>query len=90
MVALIPTKSSRTVTWPLLVGGCMATEEKDREFFAGRCAIGHGGSLGGIGRIMREVWRRRDETDRTMGVGCGQEVHWRNVMREEGLEILLV
>lgn len=90
MVALIPTGLSRTVAWPLLVGGCMATEPKDREFFAGRCAIGRGGSLGGIKRVMREVWRRRDESDRVMGVGCGQEIHWRDVMKEEGLEILLV
>lgn len=90
MAALIPTGLSRTVAWPLLVGGCMATEPKDREFFAVRCVSGSGGSLQGIKRVMREVWRRRDETDRVMGVGRGQEVHWRNVMREEGLEILLV
>lgn len=90
MVALIPAGLSRTVAWPLLVGGCMATELKDREFFAGRCAVGCGGSLYGVGKVMKEVWRRRDETDRVMGVGHGQEVHWRSVMREEGLAILLV
>lgn len=90
MVALIPAGLSRTVAWPLLVGGCMATELKDREFFAGRCGAGRGGSLEGVERVMRGVWKRRDETDRVMGVGCGQEVHWRSVMREEGLEILLL
>lgn len=68
----------------------MATEPKDREFFAVRCAAGSGGSLQGIRRVMREVWRRRDESDRVMGIGHGQEIHWRNVMRDEGLEILLV
>lgn len=90
MVALIPAGLSRTVAWPLLVGGCMATELKDREFFAGRCGAGRGGSLEGVERVMRGVWKRRDETDRVMGVGCGQEVHWRSVMKEEGLEILLL
>lgn len=90
MIALIPAGLSRIVAWPLLVGGCMATEQKDREFFTGRCAAGHGGSLRDIERVMREVWKRRDETDRIMGAGHGQEVHWRSVMREQGLEILLV
>lgn len=90
MIALIPVSLSRVVAWPLLIGGCIAIEEKDREFFAGRCASGYGDTLCGIEKVMREVWRRTDESDQRMGVGCGQEVHWRSVMRDQGMEILLV
>lgn len=88
VVALVPIGLSRTIMWPLLVGGCIAIEPQDREYFASRCTCG--GVLSGVSAIMLEVWKRSDERDLKHGVGRGQEVHWRTVMRDLGMELLLV
>lgn len=88
MVALVPIGLSRAIMWPLLVGGCIAIEPQDREYFASRCACG--GVLSGVSEVMLEVWKRSDERDLKHGVGRGQEVHWRTVMRDLGMELLLV
>jgi hypothetical protein len=88
MVTLVPIRLNRTIMWPLLVGGCIAIEPQDREYFASRCTCG--GVLSGVAAIMLEVWKRSDERDLKHGVGRGQEVHWRTVMRDLGMELLLV
>ncbi|KAH0610227.1 uncharacterized protein H6S33_011754 [Morchella sextelata] len=84
----VPIRLNRTIMWPLLVGGCIAIEPQDREYFASRCTCG--GVLSGVAAIMLEVWKRSDERDLKHGVGRGQEVHWRTVMRDLGMELLLV
>ncbi|RPB01714.1 hypothetical protein L873DRAFT_1788072 [Choiromyces venosus 120613-1] len=84
ILSLLPARANRTVGWPILIGGCLAITESDREFFLSKCQ-----GMEVVAKIMREVWRRRDRDEAKWGIGVGAEVHWRNVMRECGWEVLL-
>jgi hypothetical protein len=77
----------RCLVWVLLIGGSVAGPRSEfRQWFEGRCQeMGEGmewGSFGRMRRVLEAVWREEEET-RT-------SVHWRDVMKREGWEDLLL
>ncbi|KAI9814890.1 MAG: hypothetical protein M1832_005618 [Thelocarpon impressellum] len=82
-----PEGFDRSLVWPFLVGGSAATADSPfRRVFQGRIEqLGEHAEYGSFGRVVRllqEVWRQSDER--------GQNVHWRDVMQQNGWHFLLI
>ena len=82
-----PEGFDRSIVWPLLVTGAQSTPGSSfRTVMADRIAkMGEQAEFGSFGRMVRllqEVWRLNDEE--------GQNVHWRDVMRQNGWDFLLI
>ena len=87
-----PDGFDRSLVWPLLIGGSMSTpDSRFRGVLEGRIAMlgehSEFGSFGRMVRLLREVWR---QADGTMHGGEGQNVHWRDVMKQKGWDFLLI
>jgi len=81
-----PEGFDRSLVWVMLIGGGVAGPESGfRRFFEERCVLlGEEGNYGSFGRmrtVLEEVWRLRE---------AGDEATWREVMRVQGWEYLLV
>jgi hypothetical protein len=88
VIALPPSKYDKSLVFPLCVAGCMTDDPTLRQFFSGRLDMNSPvGNCGKTVELMAEVWRRRD-----LGIlrPDGTMYGWRDVMKETGLEILLV
>ena len=86
-----PDGFDRSIVWPLLIAGAQSTPGSSfRHVIADRIAcLGEGAEFGSFGRMIRllqEVWRLSDEN----GGGEGQNVHWRDVMQQNGWDFLLI
>ena len=87
-----PEGFDRSLVWPLLIGGSQSTPSSPfRHVFADRVArLGEQadfGSFGRMKRLLQEVWRQSDDQARA---GDRQNVHWRDVMRQQGWDFLLI
>ncbi|KAI9841386.1 MAG: hypothetical protein M1837_000718 [Sclerophora amabilis] len=87
-----PEGFDRSLVWPLLIGGSVATPSSPfRSIFQDRIdRLGEHAEFGSFGRMKRlllEVWRQADEpvTDEQ-----SESVHWRGVMQQEGWDFLLI
>lgn len=81
-----PDGFDRSLVWPMLIGGGAAgVDSSFRRLFEARCSLlGEEATYGSFGRmktVLEEVWRLRE---------YGEEVTWREIMRAEGREDLLV
>ncbi|KAI9756599.1 MAG: hypothetical protein M4579_003777 [Chaenotheca gracillima] len=77
----------RSLVWPLLIGGAVATPSSPfRSIFQSRIELlgehADFGSFGRMRRLLLEVWRQADER--------GENVPWRDVMRQNGWDVLLI
>jgi hypothetical protein len=74
----------RSLVFPLCLGGCMSTNSEQREFFRGMVSRGASpvGNCGQALQLMELVWSKQDST--------GGPVCWRDVMKEQGVDLLLV
>ncbi|KAI5803854.1 fungal-specific transcription factor domain-containing protein [Geopyxis carbonaria] len=89
----VPDDHIRCILYPLLVGGSLATEQPDREFFIQRFRLPEPcGILGRVHEICTEVWRQRDEFEQLFGIVAAKEVHWRSIikMKPQKYDILYV
>lgn len=82
-----PEGFDHSIVWPLLVTGAQSIPGSSfRTVFADRIAKmgdhAEFGSFGRMARLLQEVWRMNDEE--------GQNVHWRDVMRQNGWDFLLI
>jgi hypothetical protein len=82
-----PDGFDRSLVWPLLIGGSVALPNSSlRQVFHSRIErLGEHAAFGSFGRVVRllkEVWRQADEG--------GQNVHWRDVMRQNDWHFLLI
>ena len=87
-----PEGFDRSIVWPLLIGGSMSTADSrfrvvldERVRMLGEQA--DFGSFGRTVRLLQEVWRQADEAEHA---GNGQDVHWRDVMKQKGWDALLI
>lgn len=81
---LPPSPIDRSLVFPICIAGCMTDQPDQRAFFQGRldALTSPVGNTSLALMLMREVWKRRDET----GVAVG----WRDVMIDMDLALLLV
>ncbi len=85
----------RALVWPYLIAGAASTSNSSfRRVFQQRLdLLGHeqasSGSFGRMVRLLREVWRRNDAVDGQAGANVGN-VHWRDVMQQQGWDDLLI
>ncbi|KAI9372281.1 fungal-specific transcription factor domain-containing protein [Aspergillus egyptiacus] len=79
LLATVPPSSRTTIIqmYPLLVAGCEAEQDEDRDWVLRRwSAIQTRLMLGSIDRcieVVREVWARRDASENTQGQPCRQQ-----------------
>lgn len=82
----------RSLVWPLLIAGsaCLPISTL-RQTFANRiAAMGDAaecGSIANVRELLKETWRVNDEA---LARGERQSVHWRDVMRQQGWDFLLL
>lgn len=103
LLALVPAGPDgfdRSLVWPLLIGGAQSVAGSPfRSVFEERVVgLGEAGKMGSFGRmlcLLREVWGRQEELE--MGKQPSgeveevvQSVHWRDVMRQQGWDFLLI
>ena len=82
----------RSIVWPLLIAGAHSTSSSlFRRVFAERIARmgdhAEFGSFGRMTRLLQEVWRINDMPRPN---GERQNVHWRDVMQQQGWDFLLI
>lgn len=82
----------RSLVWPLLIAGSMSTHGSSfRHVFASRVAgLGEHAEFGSFGRMVRllqEVWHQSGED---CPMGETRNVHWRDVMKQQGWDFLLI
>jgi hypothetical protein len=82
----------RSLVWPLLIAGSASLPESSlRQIYANRiAAMGHAaecGSIANVRELLKETWRVNDDA---LARGEGQNVHWRDVMRQQGWDFLLL
>ncbi|KAL9099123.1 MAG: hypothetical protein Q9163_005330 [Psora crenata] len=87
-----PDGFDRSLVWPLLIGGSMSTpNSRFRTMLEARITMlgeqAEFGSFGRMVRLLREVWRQAEESG---NAGEGQNVHWRDVMKQKGWDFLLI
>ncbi|KAG8755843.1 hypothetical protein FRC14_003617 [Serendipita sp. 396] len=95
--ALPPSDVDRALVFPLFIGGVMAESEECRMFFRSRLdGVNRGiGNCGEAVKVMEAVWEKRDALKRSSAVAASvaslnkQRVHWRDVMEEMGVKLLL-
>ena len=105
-----PDGFDRSLVWPLLICGSFSVPTSPfRRVFAERIErLGEQAEFGSFGRmvrLLREVWRRADDTALPPAtceptpisatspgelIPKNQSVHWRDVMRQNGWEFLLI
>ncbi|KAE9991272.1 hypothetical protein EG327_000217 [Venturia inaequalis] len=82
----------RSLVWPLLIAGsaCLPTSTL-RQTYANRiAAMGDAaecGSIANVRELLKETWRVNDDA---LARGDAQNVHWRDVMRTQGWDFLLL
>lgn len=87
-----PDGFDRSMVWPLLIAGSMSTPASSfRHMFASRVAgLGEHAEFGSFGRMVRllqEVWHQSGED---CPLGETRNVHWRDVMKQQGWDFLLI
>ena len=87
-----PEGFDRSLAWPLLIGGSMSTpDSRFRQVLDERISLlgehSEFGSFGRTVRLLREVWRQADEVELA---GETRNVHWRDVMKQQGWDFLLI
>jgi hypothetical protein len=81
---LPPSEVDRSLVFPLCLAGCMTDNRARRDLMKGRLQA-QDENIGNILQaraLMEAVWRRRD--------GGGGIVDWREMLRNEGLNLLLL
>jgi hypothetical protein len=81
---LPPSEVDRSLVFPLCLAGCMTDNRARRELVKSRLQ-GQDENLGNILQaraLMETVWRRRDVS--------GGAVDWREIMHNDGLNLLLL
>lgn len=87
-----PDGFDRSLVWPLLIAGSMSTPGSSfRHVFAARVAgLGEHAEFGSFGRMVRllqEVWHQSGDD---CPMGETRNVHWRDVMKQQGWDFLLI
>lgn len=87
-----PDGFDRSLVWPLLIAGSMSTPSSPfRSVFADRIAcLGEHAEFGSFGRMVRllqEVWHQSAEDGPISEI---RNVHWRDVMTQQGWDFLLI
>ena len=87
-----PDGFDRSIVWPLLIAGAHSTSTSlFRQVFSDRVARmgdhAEFGSFGRMTRLLQEVWRINDAP---LSNGERQNVHWRDVMQQQGWDFLLI
>lgn len=82
----------RSIVWPLLIAGAHSTSSSlFRQVFADRITRmgdhAEFGSFGRMTRLLQEVWQINDTP---LSNGERQNVHWRDVMQQQGWDFLLI
>ena len=105
-----PDGFDRSLVWPLLICGAFSVHTSPfRRVFNERIErLGEHAEFGSFGRmvrLLREVWRRADDTTLPTSATCeptptsatsinearsGKNVHWRDVMQQNGWDFLLI
>lgn len=92
---LPPSDIDRSLVFPFFIAGCMAEAPEQREFFKAR--LGAHKTIGNCPsaiKLMEAVWQKRETISRIAaanGVPSPKSrVHWRDVMEEMGMKLLLV
>jgi C6 transcription factor Pro1 len=81
---LPPSEVDRSLVFPLCLAGCMTDNRARRELMKGRLQA-QDENIGNILQaraLMEAVWRQRD--------GSGGIVDWREMLRDDGLNLLLL
>jgi Fungal specific transcription factor domain len=84
LTRLPPSEVDRSLVFPLCLAGCMTDNRARRELMKGRLQA-QDENIGNILQaraLMEAVWRRRD--------GGGSIVDWREMLRNDGLNLLLL
>lgn len=84
LLKLPPSGVDRLLLFPILLLGCVADDPLQRHYLADRlrAQVAPFGNLEEVLKLMHAIWARRDET--------GQPVEWRAVMKDLGMELLLI
>lgn len=89
---LPPSDVDKSLVFPFTLAGCLADNTEQRAFFKAR--LGAHRSIGNClqaVRLMDTVWQKRDEASALLAKGIKPpRVHWREVMDELGMNLLLV
>ncbi|PVF99778.1 hypothetical protein CPB86DRAFT_277886 [Serendipita vermifera] len=93
--ALPPSDVDKSLVFPFFIAGVMAESAEQREFFKARL-IAHrsiGNCVEAV-KLMEAVWKRREDVGRiaaAQGIPSPkQRVHWRDVMEDLGIKLLLI
>ncbi|KAL0565656.1 hypothetical protein V5O48_016365, partial [Marasmius crinis-equi] len=81
---LAPSDIDRTLVFPICLAGCMTDNSMHRDFLKGRLQAQDEtiGNIMGARFLMEGVWQRRDVS--------GNHVDFREMMRERGVDLLLM
>lgn len=87
-----PDGFDRSLVWPLLIAGSMSTQGSSFRHMFGTRVAGLGehaefGSFGRMVRLLQEVWHQSGED---CPMGESRNVHWRDVMTQQGWDFLLI
>lgn len=91
---LPPSDIDKSLVFPFFIAGVYSESPEQREFF--RARLGAHKSLGNCAsavRLMEAVWKRREDVSRisaAKGLTIKPKVHWRDVMEDLGIKLLLV
>jgi hypothetical protein len=91
---LPPSDIDKSLVFPFFMAGCMAESAEQREFFKARLSVHKSvGNCASAVRLMEAVWKRREDVSRiaaAKGLTIKSKVHWRDVMEDLGMQLLLV
>jgi hypothetical protein len=92
---LPPSDVDKSLVFPFFIAGAMAESPEQREFFRARLSAHRAvGNCPEAVQLMEGVWKKRDGVNRlaaTQGIsGIKHRVHWRDVMAELGMRLLLI
>lgn len=87
-----PEGFDRSLVWPILIAGSVSLPNSPfrNNFYERVAQMGDTASFGSMGRVrelLSHVWHVNDES---LARGERQSVHWRDVMRQQGWEFLLL
>ncbi|KAF2749629.1 C6 sexual development transcription factor-like protein NosA [Sporormia fimetaria CBS 119925] len=87
-----PDGFDRSLVWPILIAGSVSLPTSTfRTMFADRCnRLGDASNFGSFGKakeLLKDVWAVNDAA---LAKGDKQSVHWRDMMRQKGWDVLLI
>jgi hypothetical protein len=92
---LPPSDVDKSLVFPFFIAGVMAESPEQREFFKARLSAHRAvGNCPEAVKLMEAVWKKREDASRLAAAqsisGIKHRVHWRDVMAELGMKLLLI